>query len=147
MYKRLTKCGTKFNEHCMNGGICKAPNCFDCDIMWQMFERLGKLEDKITLKQIFELPCKVGQGVYVDRDTWKNQYIVHFTCVGNKVLYYGEIVSFVITKKQFLMKIRVYKSSSRLSYETARYPISSIGKTVFLSKSEAEKKFYGSEEV
>lgn len=36
------------------------------------------------------------------------------------------------------MKLRVYKTSSRLSYETARYPISAIGKTVFLTKAEAE---------
>lgn len=143
-YKRLTMCGTRWNEVCLKGGICKAPNCFSCDIMLQMFQRLGELEDKITLKKLFIMPCKVGQKVYVVRDTWKNQYIVHFTCIGNKVFYYGEVVSFIKTKKQFLMKVRVYKSSSRLSYETARYPISAIGKTVFLTKAEAEKKFYGS---
>ena len=112
---------------------------FDSDV-YDAIKRLAELEDKIEQGTLIELPCKVGDTVYVDRDTWKNQYIVHFTFINYKAFYYGEIVSFVKTKKQFLMKVRVYKSSSRLSYETARYPISAIGKTVFLTREEAEKR-------
>ena len=66
----------------------------------RVYERLQELENKIEDGSLRFMPCKVGQEVYVDRDTWGNQYIVYFDCIGNKMFYYGEIISFVITKKQ-----------------------------------------------
>lgn len=138
-YKRLTMCGTKFSEYCLKTEKCKAPRCFECDIMLQMFQRLGELEDKITLKKLFIVPCKVGQQVYVDGTTFdyyggKKEYIK------DKLFYVAEIMSFIINKKQFLMKIKFISKDRWWVWKTQRYPISAIGKTVFLTKFEAEAK-------
>jgi len=50
---------------------------------------------------------------------------------------HGEIVSISMTKKQFLMKIRVNHNVS-WKRPMKRYPISALGKTVFPISAEAE---------
>lgn len=100
-----------------------------------------KLCDRFKLKSRFvELPCEVGQTVYVDCDTFR---VLTPTCYEHRFIYskyffVGEICSIIKTKKQLLMKIRV-ENSIHTRYKHKRYTVNAIGETVFLSKEEAEK--------
>jgi hypothetical protein len=80
-------------------------------------------------------PCKVGQKVKVDVRTWGNVW--NYKTVENGKFLIGEIVAITKTKKQTLVKIRVEHNVS-WKRPTRRYPASAIGKTVFLTRGEAE---------
>lgn len=80
-------------------------------------------------------PCKVGQKVKVDVRTWGNVW--NYKTVENGKFLIGEIVAITKTKKQTLVKIRVEHNVS-WKRPTRRYPASAIGKTVFLTRWEAE---------
>lgn len=80
-------------------------------------------------------PCKVGQKVKVDVRTWGNVW--NYKTVENGKFLIGEIVAITKTKKQTLVKIRVEHNVS-WKRQTRRYPASAIGKTVFLTRGEAE---------
>jgi hypothetical protein len=104
-----------------------------------VINRLAELEDKIENGTLIELPCKVGQQVYVDGNTFY-YYQGKTENISGKQFYVGEIMSFIINKRQFLMKIKIKNETTFYLGKTARYPISAIGKTVFLTKAEAEAK-------
>ena len=87
-----------------------------------------------------ELPCKVGDKVYVDEKTWGWMLTSYEHCfIRSKCFLIGEVVSIIKTRKQQLIKIRI-SSSNRYIYRHKRYPVSAIGKTVFFTKEEAERK-------
>lgn len=88
------------------------------------------------------LPCKSGDKVRVDARTWGNTWN-YKTVDGGKYLL-GEIVAIIKTRKQTLIKIRVEHNVS-WKRPMRRYPISSIGKTVFLTREEAEAALKGGE--
>lgn len=87
----------------------------------RVYYRLRELEDKIENGTLVELPCKVGDTVYEVFKEHKPPFIQETT-----------IEKIVITEKGF--KLRLSRNSV---YETAA---SSIGKTIFFTKAEAEKK-------
>lgn len=64
-------------------------------------------------------------------------YICAYKTVENGKFLIGEIVAITKTKKQTLVKIRVEHNVS-WKRPTRRYPASAIGKTVFLTRAEAE---------
>lgn len=122
-YKRLTerrgslvidKCGNCPNVNNPQG--CTVKKCYEI-----MKNRLAELEDKIENGTLVELPCKVGDTVYEVFKDHKPPFIKETT-----------IEKIVITGKGF--KLRLSRNSV---YETA---ISSLGKTLFLYKAEAEAK-------
>lgn len=86
-------------------------------------------------------PCKVGDRVYVDEKTWFYNSFLYYEnrFIHSKYFVVGEIVSIIKTKKQLLIKIRV-SNSIHSRYRHKRYPVSALGKTVFLTKEEAETK-------
>ena len=87
-----------------------------------------------------ELPCKVGDKVYVDEKTWGWMLTSYEHCfIRSKCFLIGEVVSIIKTRKQLLIKIRI-SGSNRYIYRHKRYPVSAIGKTVFLDRAEAERK-------
>lgn len=57
-YKRLT-------ERVGNGVAIKETSTNDNKSIWNAIERLAELEDKIENGLLIELPCKVGDMVYV----------------------------------------------------------------------------------
>lgn len=91
-------------------------------------------------------PCKVGDTVYVDGNSWSEYACIHYEneFIHSKFFVIGEIVSIVKTKKQLLMKIRV-ESANHSRYYHKRYTVNAIGKTVFLTKEEAEQALKGHE--
>lgn len=111
-YKRLTE--RYIDEQGIN---CVRGLAWDGEIL----HRLAELEDKIENGTLVELPCKVGDTVYEVFKEHKPPFIKETT-----------IEKIVITGKGF--KLRLSRNSV---YETA---ISSLGKTLFLSKAEAEKR-------
>ena len=107
-----------------------------------VLNRLAELEDKIEQGTLIELPCKVGDRVYIDSRVWSGGVCWQHDYLGSpsKLFYVGKIFYFKINKKQFLMKIRVYAEYSNLRYKTKCFAVSAIGKTVFLTREEAEKR-------
>lgn len=85
------------------------------------YDRLAELEDKIEQGTLIELPCKVGDTVYEVFKDYRPPFIKETT-----------IEKIVITAKG--LRLRLARNSF---YETA---ISSLGKTVFLTREEAEQK-------
>lgn len=117
-YKRLTK----------KGGYTK-----DLDLKQELgysyiYTRLSELEDKIEEGTLVELPCKVGDTVYEVFKEHRPPFIQETI-----------IEKIVITEKGF--KLRLSRNSV---YETA---ISSLDKTLFLSKAQAEAKLKELQEV
>ncbi len=85
-------------------------------------------------------PCKVGQKVFLDSDTWGYDFLYFESeFIHSKYFLVGEIVSIIKTKKQLLMKIRV-SNSIHTRYKHKRYTVNALGVTVFLTKEEAEAK-------
>lgn len=93
---------------------------------WLQAEQTGRL---------VVLPCKVGDKVRVDARTWGNTWN-YKTVDGGKYLL-GETVAIIKTRKQTFIKIRVEHNVS-WKRPMRRYPISAIGKTIFLTREEAE---------
>ena len=102
---------------------CNRPNgtCDNYERFIETYNRLSELEDKIENKNIIELPCKVGDTAYEVFKEHKPPFIQETT-----------IEKIIIIEKGF--KLRLSRNSV---YETA---VSSIGKTIFFTKAEAEKK-------
>ena len=108
------------------------------DILGNVYDldRLRELAQADRDGRCVVLPCKVGQNVKVDVQTWGNVW--NYKTIENGKFLIGEIVSITKTKKQTLIKIRVEHNVS-WKRPTKRYPASAIGKTIFLTREEAEK--------
>lgn len=96
------------------------------------------MADHLLANGVIVPPCKVGDTVYVDGDTW-SYFPIHYESrfIHSKYFVVGEIVSIIKTKKQLLMKIRV-DNSIHTRHKYKRYTVNAIGVTVFLTKEEAE---------
>ena len=97
---------------------------------------LQQHKDKLADGRMVELPCKVGDKVKILCDSWGNVWNYKTVDYGKFLI--GEIVSIVITKKQILIKIQA-EHNVEWKRERKRYPISALGKTVFLTKEQAER--------
>ena len=81
---------------------------------------------------LIKLPCKVGDTVYVNAKTFGTHDDIEYA--------EAEVVSIRITKKQTFLKLRIFALGlDGMPYGCKNYSISSIGKTVFLTREEAEK--------
>ena len=108
-----------------------------------IYQRLAELENAIEDGEIVRLPCKVGDTVYIDERTW-TWYNSSFNraFIKHKFFIIGKITSIRITEKQILIKVKAtYRENNR--YTKRDYPISAIGKTVFLSRKQIEEKENG----
>lgn len=110
------------------------------------YKDLGSIEHLRELIQaeqdarLVVLPCKVGDKVRVDARTWGDTWN-YKTVDGGKYLL-GETVAIIKTRKQTFIKIRVEHNVS-WKRPMRRYPISAIGKTIFLTREEAEEALAG----
>ena len=107
------------------GGIHKS------DEGWKHVQELLQAE---RAGRLVLLPCKVGDKVRVDARTWGDTWN-YKTVDGGKYLL-GETVAIIKTRKQTFIKIRVEHNVS-WKRPMRRYPISAIGKTIFLTREEA----------
>ena len=96
--------------------------------------------DYLLANGVIVPPVKVGGMVYVNPYTWGYLSFSDYEhCfIHSKHFVIAEVVSIIKTRKQNLIKLKIYnKTTNTTKYH--RYPISSIGKTVFLTKEEAEQ--------
>ena len=154
--ERLTDCAKGYCEmYCKNDMLCfEDPE--DCAFKDEIklydaiksiegivpFDRLLELADADRAGRLVVLPCKVGDKVRVDARTWGNTWN-YKTVDGGKYLL-GETVAIIKTRKQTFIKIRVEHNVS-WKRPMRRYPISAIGKTVFLTRQEADAALKGGE--
>ena len=109
---------------------------------------IEKLADYLLANGVIVPPCKVGQTVYVDPKTWRSAYLwINYPHIFIKDKHYivADVVAIVKTRKQTLIKLGTYNQTT-YTREYERYPISAIGKTVFLTKEEAEQALKGGAE-
>ena len=102
------------------------------------------IADYLLAKGVIVPPCKVGDVVYVNPKIWSGWSAINYdNCfIHSEYFLVADVVSIIKTRKQNLIKLKVY---NRTTYtpEYKRYPISSIGKTVFLNREDAERALKG----
>ena len=125
---KFLKCYTP----CGDNGLCNR-----CDRLIDAISKLAELKTKLENGMLVELPCKVGDKVKVLCDGWGNVW--NYKTIDYGKFLVGEIISITITKKQVLMKIQA-EHNVEWKRERRRYPISALGKTVFLTLADAENK-------
>ena len=107
------------------------------------------LADYLLANGVIVPPCKVGDTVYVDPKTWRSAYLwvnYPYTFIKEKHYIVADVVAIVKTRKQTLVKLGTYNHAT-FTREYERCPISAIGKTVFLTKEEAENALKARERV
>lgn len=121
---------------------CKSSLCVDCEHNEIDYPHCMSVHfaDHLLSNGVIVPPCKVGDRVYIDENTWYHGLALYYDnrFIHSKYFVVGEIVSIIKTKKQLLIKIRA-SNSIHTRYRHKRYPVSALGKTVFLTKEEAEK--------
>lgn len=120
-----------------------------------LLETLGKYEDDEEQGLLLKLPCKVGDTVYADSTILPIEDMECYEDIENKIPSYfpGRVVSFRFAKRNW-MKIAVKTKWLREWIDDETGPesdyieceknftilLSMIGKTVFLTREEAETK-------
>jgi hypothetical protein len=80
-YERLTVKGAKLNKKQFiginyGGGVSYEFNEEALDNSVKVFNRIAELEDKIEQGTLIELPCKVGDTVYIATPLWDMKKVV-----------------------------------------------------------------------
>jgi hypothetical protein len=101
----------------------------------EYLKNLSKAENE---GRFIEIPCKVGDIVYVDKDT------MHLGCLNWKRFMYpqyikSEVINLRITRAQKLIKIKplIEENINFRNYDF--FSFASIGKTVFLTRQDNER--------
>lgn len=134
--------------------VCRNSDCH-CGIVEDMVKKLADYEDLEEKGRLIKLPCKVGDTVYVDNAILPIEDMECYEDIDNKIpLYFpARVVSFRFAKRNW-MKIAVKAKWLHEWIDDETGPesnyieceknftilLSTIGKTVFLTKSEAEAK-------
>lgn len=117
-YKRLTDSETAVMLKKTEGSSWDSE-----DMEAQRYIRLAELEDKIENGTLIELPCKVGDIVYqITRDFVSEYKIKGFRCFENGNIFFE------------------WQCIKGIYINIHGFYINEIGKTVFLTKAEAEAK-------
>ena len=113
--------GNYFYPKCFEkcDGLGASSKCDNCEIMTSICEKLGKYEDLEEQDRLIKLPCKIGTEVY-DITCWDD--------IEEKV---------VVKGKAYYRTVRKHKVTK---FPFTYSDIDDFGKTVFLTKSEAEQK-------
>lgn len=97
-------------------------------------DRLRELVEADRDERCVVLPCKVGDKVKIDANTWGNVW--NYKTIEHGKFLVGEIISIIKTKKQTLIKIKA-EHNVEWKRPTKRYPVSAIGLTVFVKSKSA----------
>ena len=112
--------GSYFYPKCFEkcDGLGASSKCDNCEIMTSVCEKLGKYEDLEEQGRLIKLPCKVGDTLYRLVPNLYREYVEI------------KIAQFVINKTGIYF----------ITDKGVSWSVDKIGKTVFLTKSEAEQK-------
>lgn len=140
-----------YSKHCIG---CITKDC-DCGIVEDMVKKLVNYENLEEQGRLIILPCKVGDTVYVDAAMLPVEDMECYEDIDREIPTYfqARVVSFRFAKRNW-MKIAVREKwlyewiddetgpdSNYIECEkNFTISLSSIGKTVFLTKPEAEEK-------
>lgn len=145
------------NRDIMCGSFCNgcSVGTGDCDTVKAMVDKLAELEDLEEQGRLLRLPCKVGDTVYVEAAILPVKNMERYEDTDREVPTYfqARVVSFRFAKRNW-MKIAVREkwlyewiddeTGSDSNYiecnKNFTIPLSGIGKTVFLTREEAEAK-------
>ena len=132
-YERLTRKaddGTPYFDGCLCGDL--ESDCGLCPYWESGINRLAELEDKIEQGTLKEIPCNVGDTLYTNR-RWQGDYMrekdapypikVVFIGINNSEEMGGGLINVVNEKGRMW-----------------QFSFNDIGKTVFLTREEAEKR-------
>ena len=126
--------GNYFYPKCFEkcDGFGASRKCDKCEITTSICEKLGKYEDLEEQGRLIKLPCKVGDTVYCifsryTKCTFNNEEFDEYSCQGCEY----ECDS---KKENYVQDMRAY------SLDWIVTNLKNFGKTVFLTKSEAEAK-------
>ena len=127
MAERLTGFDYCFTR-CMEPGADKQEIREDCSLYKvclerQIFEKLQHYEDLEEQGRLIELPCAVGDTVYLFSYDIIHSFIIN---------------GFEINKYEVEFKGSYCGEEKSLEYWSIHFPVSKIGKTVFLTREEAE---------
>lgn len=128
--ERLTKrneLGCAYYPYCFKeetcGGVGASSQCDDCAFSLEICERLAHYEDLEEQGLLLKLPCKVGDVVYQITRNFVSEFRIR------KIDHYDNGNIFF----DWTLVYGIYKN-------VAGFHIDEIGKTVFLTKEEAEAK-------
>lgn len=116
-------------EHFGEPNGCNRSNgtCASYERFMETYNRLAELEDKIEQGTLIELPCKVGDTVYYVLDYGS----VKGECVSLEI---GKVSAVSIQRNHIWIEAN-YEDGLRMQHRKDE-----IGKTVFLTREEAEKR-------
>lgn len=140
--ERLTKkndSGGHYYPKCFEkcNGLGASSKCDDCEIMTSVCEKLGDYEDLDEQGRLVKLPCKVGDTVWVVTSPFNVFDDIEYDDDMKDEVYesYVSSVSFYECGEQY----RIYAKATN-HFIGAYFRECDFGKTVFLTKSEAEAK-------
>ncbi len=127
--ERLTErndIGNYFYPKCFEkcDGLGASSKCDNCELTSSVCEKLGEYEDLQEQGRLIKLPCKVGDTVY---------------CIENKEIYTCTAGKISISKNNGVW-VEINFPKEMPDIVAIEYNPDDIGKTVFLTKSEAEAK-------
>ena len=142
------------------GNGCEGQIDVDMCQRYVAFDKLAEYEDLEEQGLLLKLPCKVGDTVYIDSSALPIEDMECYEDVENPIpqSFIGRVVSFRFAKRNW-MKIAVkttwlFEFVDEETGPDAKYidceknfsfPLSAIGKTVFLTQGESEAKLKESE--
>jgi hypothetical protein len=151
-YGEISRTGriVPYSTYCIG---CISEDC-DCGIVEDMIKKLADYEDLEEQDKLVKLPCKVGDIVYVDSETIPTKNMEFEEVKEIPLFFEAKVVSFRQNGNGNYFKLKVKAKwlhewvdpdcgPDCAYFEVEKYftyPLSSIGKTVFLTKSEAEAK-------
>lgn len=131
------------------------------EYLYTAIEKLATYEDLEEQGLLVRLPCKVGDIVYVDSTILPIKDMEYYEDIDNKIPSYfqGRVVSFRFAQRNWVkIAVKAKWLYEWIDDETGpesdyiecekkfTIPLSMIGKSVFLTREEAEKKVGGDEE-
>lgn len=151
-----TNCIKGCGSNCKYGfEYCSKEDWENCQTISDVIDKLADYEDLEEQGRLIKVPCKVGDTVYVDATILPVENMECYEDVDREVPAYfqSRVVSFRFAKSNW-MKIavrekRLYEWIDEETGPDSNYieceknftiSLSNIGKTVFLTKSEAEAK-------
>ena len=121
--KRLTEKNESPCTCCGGIGSCRT----DCSYK-QIYDRLAEYEEAEEQGLLVRLPCKVGDTVYVTEPRYYNGAV-------HTGIQYGKAYGFEFDE-EWIVWVHLADDNP---HSGNAYPIADIGKTVFLTREEAEK--------
>lgn len=132
--KMTLKCkNCKMNSKC----IC-IPDSDECILRWETYKMIKRQAHSEAIKNLIELPCKIGDTVYIV--TPKSKKVTAYKITGYSSGYGKGFIPVpeVLTEKQDKNEI-VFYFSNKTGNITGSCTRKSIGKSVYLTKEQAEE--------